>query len=84
MVVEKPTFTPTERVILTLLRDGQPHKLAELRGCLSDDLAGRGGVSAHIFRLNRKLPENQALLCVVIQPGRFTGYRWVYLLSPPK
>ena len=48
-------YTPTERRILAVLADGQPHGKAELHKCLEDDLSKPESVRTHIHRLRPKL-----------------------------
>ncbi len=74
------TFTKTETAILALLSDGEPHTRAELRACLSDDMAAESAVRLHVMRIRRKLkPVGEHIVCEWVQ--RRCEYRHVRLLS---
>lgn len=74
-------FTPTERRILHVLRDGNRHTKAELQACLEDELAGSNMVSIHVRNLRKKLnPLGMHIVCEVYL--RVYYYRQVRLLAP--
>jgi hypothetical protein len=48
-------FTPTQKRILRVLSDGEPHYAEELQKVLYDDLGGRGNLHRHISALRNIL-----------------------------
>jgi DNA-binding winged helix-turn-helix (wHTH) protein len=75
-------FTPTERRILNILADGQPHVLHDLHRCLNDDLSAMSTLYSHVYNLRAKLrPKGQDILCENIR--RRCYYRHVRLLASP-
>lgn len=64
-------WTPTELRILKVLSDGKGHPKEELHKCLEDDLAQLHCVAAHICFMRRKLPKDEAILCVAQGHKRF-------------
>jgi len=74
-------MTPVHRKIMAILADGQPHRDAELRACLSDELGDVDNIEPHISMLRRALhPIGQDL---VLEKGPLYGryYRWVRVLA---
>lgn len=72
-------FTPTQKVILTVLSDGKPHLRQELVDCLDDPLADRLTLKPVLYRLRKKLrPQGQEIVAV-LQNMR-VHYRHVRLL----
>lgn len=72
-------YTPTEKRILDLLRDGRPHHRKEVHACLEDDLSDISAIYPHMTRLRNKLqPSGQDILAVTT--GRTTYYQQVVLL----
>lgn len=49
------TFTPTEKRILHLLSDSEPHVTAEMMECLYDELSTMFALHMAVNRLNKKL-----------------------------
>jgi len=61
-------FTPTEKRMLEVLRDGLPHAREELHACLDDDLSRRSSIQPHITRLRSKLEgRGEGILCVLYE-----------------
>jgi hypothetical protein len=54
-MVNGNTLTPTHERILTALSDGLPHSIAELRGCLGDELALSVTLRVHLTNLRKIL-----------------------------
>lgn len=48
-------FTPTEKAIMNVLADGQPHTPEELHSCLPDDLGPRSNIHPHITNIRKRL-----------------------------
>jgi hypothetical protein len=48
-------LTPTQRKLLRLLADGQPHTARELHACLPDDLGLVTNVRPHLSRIRKRL-----------------------------
>lgn len=68
-----PDFTPTQRRMLAVLRDGRDHTTAELAACLDDEQTGPRAVAVHLTHLRRKLrPDGMDVVYVV------AGYRRSY------
>lgn len=71
-------LTPTQRRLLAVLADGQPHSRHALRACLFDDLGSLSNIKAHLSHLRGKLrPEGQDIACVRL--GDAIYYRLVTL-----
>ena len=49
------SWTPTEAKIIAVLSDGKTHKRAELKACLSDDMAKFGAVHVHLTAIRKRL-----------------------------
>lgn len=57
-----PRFSPTERVMMDILSDGQPHTREELHGCLQDDMQPLKKVRQWMTKLRKKLrPHGQTI-----------------------
>lgn len=57
-------FTPTERRILAVLADGEPHDKYELMNAI-DELAEVNTLRVHLTKLRKKLrPRNETVHCV--------------------
>lgn len=72
-------FTPTEKRILAVLADGEPHLRNEVFACLQDPLAKPKSIHNHLCTLRIKLRyRGQEILCQLI--GRSLYYRQVRTL----
>ena len=71
------TPTPTQRRMLALLADGQPHAKRELHALLEDELSGNGAVRRQICEA-RKIARAQGgeIVCEIVQEHRVT-YRLI-------
>lgn len=59
-------FTPTQRCILSILADGLPHRPAEIRSCLPDDMALVNTLRTHLSNIRKKLrPKGEDIACVI-------------------
>ena len=66
---ERDFFTPTQRRIIDLLKDGQPHKRDEVRQCV-DDLASLETLKQHLIELRKKLrPHGYDVICQILNRG---------------
>jgi hypothetical protein len=75
-------FTPTERRMLELLKDGKPHRREELHSCLQDDLADLSAIQPHISNIRKRIRNlGEEIVCEFYQ--RSLHYRHVRLLSSP-
>ena len=75
-------YTPTERRMLELLKDGLPHTRQELHACLEDDLAGITAIQAHLSRIRKRLRGiGEEIVCEYYL--RTLHYRHVRLLNSP-
>ena len=70
----KPKVTIQDQM-LTMLQDGLPHAIDELHALCGPSL--RGVVPTHICLIRRKLPDGQAILCVLHK--RSLHYQLVHL-----
>lgn len=71
---------PTQRRLMLILRDGQPHTSDELLKCLRDDLATKPLLRTHISLLrNKLLPHGKGVL-IQVKTHRL-HYRLVNLIS---
>jgi hypothetical protein len=57
-------LTPVQRAMLEILKDRQPHPLAELAACLADPLGPTRNVHPHLARIRRSFPREQDVACV--------------------
>lgn len=72
----EPIFTPTQRRMLEVLADGQPHTKKELHACLVDELGPLSNVEFHISEIRRAIkPFGEDILCVFFK--RKKGYQLV-------
>jgi hypothetical protein len=73
-------FTPTQRAILSVLSDGEPHGRDELVACLSDDLANPNAIHYHLCPLRKILrAKGEDIICEYTK-RRAQRYRHVRLL----
>jgi DNA-binding CsgD family transcriptional regulator len=75
-------FTPTQRRILQVLADGEPHRPTELAAQLDDDMGPVSNVKPHLTAIRKLLRlRGEDILCVVPGPPhrRCLHYRWVRL-----
>lgn len=74
-------YTPTQKIILKVLSDGQPHHKEELRSSMPDELCSIESLRVHITMLRKKLrPQKQDIICEI--KNRRIFYRHVKLLFP--
>jgi hypothetical protein len=80
-MAEGVRWTPTQRRILAVLADWQPHAREELHRCLNDDLGSLANLWAHVSNIRKALqPLGEDVVCV-----RHLGvicYRKVRLAKP--
>lgn len=69
-------YTKTERAILNMLSDGQPHLPDDLLALLPDDQSGPECLHNHLCRMRKKLPGKQAIICQFLYRKR-----WFRLMS---
>lgn len=73
------SWTPTQRRMLAVLADGQPHHKSELQACLPDELST---IYMHVSNIRAKLrPQGQDIICEYRHQTIY--YRHVRLLSSP-
>ena len=48
-------YTPIQRKMLDILKDGEAHHPLELHKCLADELGPRSNIGAHLTALREKL-----------------------------
>lgn len=72
------SFTPTERAILDILSDGQPHAKDELIACLPDDLGDFGNVQNHLTNIRKKIRPREDIIAQLVQ--RRVYYRHIRVL----
>lgn len=77
-MIEPRNLRPTERKILELLSDGEPHSKAELRACIEDELAADGALHWWISRVRKALPNGHIIVCEF--RNRKIHYRWALRL----
>lgn len=74
------SFTPTQRRMMDVLADGEPHRQEELRLCLGDPLASVQNIRPHLSAMRKVLRrKREDVLCVWVD--RCRCYRWVRLMS---
>ncbi len=85
MESEVPVFTETQKKLLKILSNGEPHSPKELMGeCIDDDLASKNNLEVHLYYLRRKLrPLKHDILCVWVKGGG-RWYQHVALLDSTK
>lgn len=60
-------YTPTQRRLLAVLKDGEPHTPQELHSCLVDDLGPVANVQPHITALRKILrARGQEIVCEIV------------------
>lgn len=90
MTATQPKITPTQKRILAVLSDGEPHSREELIACLPDWDASVGEQDAYVRNLKHKIatirkvirPRGRDILCVLTgwKSGRSTKYQQVRLI----
>lgn len=81
-MTERNGWTPTEKKMLDLLGDGNPHFPEELHACLEDELSSVSAIRPHLTRIRDRLrPQGQDILCEYKNMKYM--YRHVRLLSNP-
>lgn len=74
-------LTRVQRRMLTVLSDGTPHRIEELRRCLADDLSSLATVHVHICGLRKLLAtQNTGVSCTRLMGE--TTYQLVRLSYP--
>lgn len=74
-------FTPIQKKIVSMLLDGEPHKIKELMGCIDDELADYQTLRQHMSFIRPKIrPGGIDIICQFIQRQR--QYRMVRLYKP--
>lgn len=73
-------LTPSEQRIWNLLKDGRPHRVAELQELLWDELSSRGAVWTLVCCLRKKLPPGIEIVC--INDRRASVYRLIRPFLP--
>lgn len=77
-----PQFTPTERKIMNLLKDGLPKPSRKIWECLDDEMASMDAMRKHLSRMREKLkPLNHGIICEIY--NRHVHYRYVILICQP-
>jgi hypothetical protein len=77
-----PEFTPTEKRILNVLRDGQNHTKQELLACLNEDMPSKRLLSVTLFRIRKKLKTIGHDIVCVRDFSLVLKYRQVMSLRP--
>lgn len=78
------TWTPTERRILDVLSDGDPHPVRDLIVCLPDSEGGdTGNVADHVSLIRRKLRPLGHDIVLEIVRGRSWCYRRIVRYRRP-
>lgn len=81
MVTTPVKLTPTQRKIMDLLNDGEPHVRADLLACLWDELGSLGTVRVHVHHLRKLLkPLDRDIVTRMI--GRTLYYQQVRIYRP--
>ena len=74
-------FTPTQRAILNVLADGQPHTREELHACLPDELGAVSNIKRHLSAMRKVLRlRDEDILCQYYNHAY--QYRHIKLLTP--
>lgn len=82
MSVNGNGYTPTQKRMLAVLRDGLPHTREELHACLPDDLSELRAIQAHISHIRKHLRVvGEEIVCEYYL--RKLHYRHVRLLDSP-
>lgn len=74
-------YTPTQKRILQVLSDGQPHSRYELKDCLNDELVEMRVLAVHLSKLRKALPTGETIVCELFKRG--IHYRHVRLITNP-
>ncbi len=73
-------FTKTQKAILAVLADGQPHTREELHRCLPDELSELSAVRFHVCNIRKVLrAKGQDIICELKK--RRIHYRHVRIIS---
>lgn len=75
MLMAKVQYTPTEERMLTLLKDGHPHVIKELKIVAGDDGMNDNAVQVHLCNIRKKLRED----CQDIM-STYKDWKWQYQL----
>lgn len=75
-------FTPVQRRLLAVLRDGQIHSRKELEACLDDDMFQDSALSAQLTFLRRRIIPLGRDVDYITRKDR-GGYRMVALIHCP-
>ena len=79
-LIDWSRFTPTQRAIMQVLKDGRPHRREELKMAFSDALCSDVTIRVHVFHINQKIrPLGQEIVVVFRERQRL--YRWVRIIS---
>lgn len=79
-LIDWASFSPTERKIFELLRDGDKHTKSEIKETFSDHLCSDNTLRVHIHAINRKIrSKGQEVVC--IRKNWTSYYRWVRIIS---
>lgn len=82
MMTEGNGFTPVQRKMMDILRDGLPHTREELHGCLYDEMGPVSNIRHHLTGIRKILrPRGEDVITELV--NRNTYHRWVRLLSSP-
>ncbi len=68
-------YTKTERAILDVLSDGQPHLPSDLLALIPDEYSDRCSLDNYLCRMRKKLPGKQAIICQFLHRKR-----WIRLM----
>jgi hypothetical protein len=80
----KGEFTLTQRILVEVLKDGQPHKRADLMEYLPDNLSSSGALRFHICNI-RKILKTRGMDIVCVWHRKCWCYRMMReLYDPPK
>lgn len=77
-------FTPTERRIVEVLKDCQPHSKNALYDCLEDELSGPTALSYHLTNIRHKLRILGYTVAPCFPNGSHVHYQIVSLADPSK
>jgi hypothetical protein len=63
--LSKVYFSPIEKRMMQVFRDGRPHTIYELHRCIQDEYGRIDNVKMHVTRLRKKIqPLGHDILCV--------------------
>ena len=72
---ERDFFTSTQRRIIDLLKDGQPHRRDDVRKCI-DDLASLASLKQHLIEMRKRIrPHGYDVICQIL--NRAYHYRLI-------